>query len=324
MTIGQRLAFDLRQLAVFCAVVETGSMTRGARQLGLTQSAASQLVAALEKAMGVPLIDRDIRPVRATMAGRLLAERGQELLRQAHELDTAVRLNARDAIPALRIAMIDSLSTTLGPDFIRELRKSFPRYALIANPRELSEQQFNARQIDMIVGVDFLQEVETAMAIPLLAEPFALALPAEWDMEVGKLSDLTGRSMIRYTLRTSTGRQVEQALSRLRLDFPREVESDTAETVLTMVAAGLGWAITTPLMALQARSRLAGVRLLPVPGLSLRRRVDLYARKGELGAIPQEIAAILHTLIQDKLVPELREVAPWIGDGLRVFPQPRG
>ena len=159
MTARQTLAFDLRQLAVYCSVVETGSMTRGARQLGLTQSAASQLVAALEKAMGVPLIDRDTRPVRATMAGRLLAERGQELLRQAHELDTAVRLNARDAIPALRIAMIDSLSTTLGPDFIRELRKSFPRCALIANPRELSEQQFNARQIDMIVGVDFLQEV---------------------------------------------------------------------------------------------------------------------------------------------------------------------
>jgi DNA-binding transcriptional LysR family regulator len=325
MNTSQKLGFDLWQLEVFRTVVATGSLTKGARQVGLTQSAASQVVATLEKNMGIALLDRDIRPVQATTAGRLLLEKAHDLLEQAHQLETAVRSTAHYAIPVLRIAMVASLTTTLGPDFVRELGKSVKRCALFANLRGVSEQQFHAREIDILIGVDLLKEVDAVITIPLLIEPYALALPAQWDIDVRSLADLKGRNFIRHTHRTSAGRQVEHVIRQLRLEFPREFESDTADTIATMVSAGLGWSITTPLMALQTKERMTGARLLPLPGIKMRRRVDLYSRKSELGSIPRDVAYVLQVLLRDQIAPSLHAIAPWMmGDQLHVFEQARG
>jgi DNA-binding transcriptional LysR family regulator len=323
MTTPQKLGFDLWQLEVFRTVVATGSLTKGGRQLGLTQSAVSQVVANLEKVMGVALLDRDTRPVQATTAGRLLVEKAHDLLEQARHLETAIRSASHQAIPVLRISMVASLTTTLGPDFVRELGKSVKRCALFANLRGVSEKQFQAREIDVLIGVDLLKEVDGAITIPLLIEPYILALPAEWDLDVRSLADLKGRNFIRYTHRTSAGRQVEQVIRQLRLEFPREFESDTADTIATMVSAGLGWSITTPLMALQTKERMTGVRLLPLPGIKLRRRIDLYSRN-ELGSIPQEVAYVLYVLLRDQIAPRLHVIAPRMGDQLHVFEQARG
>ncbi|WP_250508390.1 LysR family transcriptional regulator, partial [Caballeronia sp. GAFFF3] len=59
---------DLRALQAFVAVCETRSMTEAARVLGVTQSAVSQLIAALEREQGVALFDREFRPVRPNAA----------------------------------------------------------------------------------------------------------------------------------------------------------------------------------------------------------------------------------------------------------------
>jgi hypothetical protein len=63
---------------------------------------------------------------------------------------------------------------------------------------------------------------------------------------------------------------------------------------------------------------------LPLPGIKIRRRIDRYSRKSELGAIPQEVAHVLHVLLRDKIAPSLQTIAPWMGDQFHVFEQPRG
>src|SRR6202012_3689257 len=121
------------------------------------------------------------------------------------------------------------------------------------------------------------------VAIPLFIEPFILALPEAWQLDVRSFDDLKGRKFLRHTLRTSAGHQIEQMLRHRRIDFPKEFESETVDTIATMMSAGVGWSITSPLMALQSKERLHGVKLLPLPGNPLRRRIDLYCRKAELG-----------------------------------------
>lgn len=71
---------DTHLLRTFVAVARTGSFSAAARELGYTQSAVSQHIAALESRLGVPLLNR--RPVAATEAGaRLLEHAGPILLR---------------------------------------------------------------------------------------------------------------------------------------------------------------------------------------------------------------------------------------------------
>jgi DNA-binding transcriptional LysR family regulator len=73
--VGRRLRF--RDLQVFFAVVQSGSMAKAAAQLGLTQPAVSDIVAGLEQMFGVRLFDRNPRGVEPTIYGRALLKRGR-------------------------------------------------------------------------------------------------------------------------------------------------------------------------------------------------------------------------------------------------------
>src|SRR5205823_10229157 len=72
--IGRRL--KLRDLHVFFTVVQRGSMAKAAQQLGVSQPAVSEVIADLEYALGVKLLDRRPHGVEPTMYGDALLRRG--------------------------------------------------------------------------------------------------------------------------------------------------------------------------------------------------------------------------------------------------------
>jgi DNA-binding transcriptional LysR family regulator len=77
----------LEQLRVFVAVAEGEHMTRAARELNLTQSAASAAIAALEERHGVKLFDRIGRRIALTAAGRAFLAEAKAILRRALEAE---------------------------------------------------------------------------------------------------------------------------------------------------------------------------------------------------------------------------------------------
>jgi DNA-binding transcriptional LysR family regulator len=64
-----------------------------------------------------------------------------------------------------------------------------------------------------------------------------------------------------------------------------------------MVAAGIGWALITPLCLLQARADAGAVAVSPLPGPPLARELTLVARKGEYGVLPRRIAALVADIL---------------------------
>ncbi|MFC0582197.1 LysR family transcriptional regulator [Micrococcoides hystricis] len=64
----------------FLAVAQTGSITAAAHKLHMTQPPLSQAIAALERDLGVALLDRQPRGVELTEAGKVLAQDGRALL----------------------------------------------------------------------------------------------------------------------------------------------------------------------------------------------------------------------------------------------------
>src|ERR1044072_2278928 len=77
---------NLRRLAYFAAVVETGSFTAAAERLGITKAVVSQQVARLEREFRTSLLVRTTRRVEATEAGRAFFQRCASIL---HEADDA-------------------------------------------------------------------------------------------------------------------------------------------------------------------------------------------------------------------------------------------
>ena len=98
---------DLRALETFVAVCDANSMVLAAERLGLSQSAVSQAIRALEDALGVQLMDREVRPARPTHAGRLLYEVSTPLLLQARAAMDQVRAVARQELTQIRLGCVE-------------------------------------------------------------------------------------------------------------------------------------------------------------------------------------------------------------------------
>src|ERR1700760_4175644 len=89
---------DTRQLAAFCTVVERRSFSQAAERLGVTQPAASLQVRALEKRLGVQLLDRSGRRVEPTEAGMRLYRGAQRLLALEEQVVSEVTEDAGEEL----------------------------------------------------------------------------------------------------------------------------------------------------------------------------------------------------------------------------------
>ena len=88
-------SFEIRQLYYFTVVVEQGQITRAAAKLHIAQPALSQMMAKLEKAVGVRLLERHPRGVDLTPAGALFYEKASLAVRSAQEAEAVVGPFAR-------------------------------------------------------------------------------------------------------------------------------------------------------------------------------------------------------------------------------------
>ena len=89
---------DLNDIAVFARVVEAGSFTAAARLLGMPKTTVSRRIAALEREVGVRLVQRTTRSLAMTDAGRLYYEQSSQALRTIE--DANLRLAEATAEPS--------------------------------------------------------------------------------------------------------------------------------------------------------------------------------------------------------------------------------
>ncbi|GAB4085579.1 LysR family transcriptional regulator [Myceligenerans cantabricum] len=121
---------DLTRLRVLAAVARTGSVTSAARELGYAQPSVSHHLSRLESEAGIPLLQRAGRGVRLTEAGRLLADRAEEILARvdgaARELEALAEMRAGRA----RLAAFPSALATIVPAAVATLRTDHPGLAV--------------------------------------------------------------------------------------------------------------------------------------------------------------------------------------------------
>src|SRR4029077_17292272 len=89
---------DLNDIVVFARLVEAGSFTAGARLLGMPKTTVSRRIAALEREVGVRLVQRTTRSLNMTDAGRLYYEQSSQALRTIE--DANLRLAEARAEPS--------------------------------------------------------------------------------------------------------------------------------------------------------------------------------------------------------------------------------
>src|SRR5689334_1728968 len=106
--IGRRVR--LRDLHVLFAVVQQRSMAKAGAHLGMSQSAVSQAIAALEHAVQVPLLDRTPRGIELTPYGAALMRRGQIAFDELRSGVRDIEFLADPATGEVRIACTESIA----------------------------------------------------------------------------------------------------------------------------------------------------------------------------------------------------------------------
>jgi DNA-binding transcriptional LysR family regulator len=117
---------DVRRLRVLLAVGEHGSITAAARALSFTPPAVSQQVAALERQLGVALVDRTRRTVRLTEAGHRLAGHAQQVLARLEAAEADLARLDHTVSGVLNVATIPTLGSALLPQALAHLNAVAP------------------------------------------------------------------------------------------------------------------------------------------------------------------------------------------------------
>lgn len=310
-----QLPFDAKTLAIFVAVVETRSMSSAAQKLAMTQSAISQAIKLLEKDLGVTLLDRSVRPLTVTSMGSEVYSQASRWLSEMTALRNQVSTGSTKHLPLLRMGLVDSFASTAGPSLIKSIVHRADKFRVMSGVSPILWNAIKNRELDLAITMPPPEPISGISQLTMLQESYVVALPKHYAKEVKDLKSLVQElSFIRYSGRTPSGSEVEGYLKWLRLQPGHGLEFDSADAVLSMVASGLGWTITTPLCLLQASRHLPDITCVPLPPPIAQRKLVLMTRLGELGKMPEEIAVIVKRILKDESFKAISAAIPWLSD----------
>lgn len=121
---------DVQKWAALMKIVEAGSMTRAAEQLGYSQAGLTYMMNSLESEVGLCLLERSHSGVRLSESGRRLMPEIRRFLRGYDALDAAIQSCRDGQGSTLRIAALDTVSQRWLPKVIAQLRREYPQARL--------------------------------------------------------------------------------------------------------------------------------------------------------------------------------------------------
>jgi len=164
---------NLKHLEHFLALAETGSFSRAAEQLHLTQSALSRSIQTLEADLGGPLVDRIGKRNELTPLGHTVVSRARRIAHEATELRRGVDLLLQGDGGSIRVGLGSGPGAMLMTALLKHMALNHPRVhvSISRGHIDLQLQQLRSRVLDALVidsrsltpGPDVLVEPVTEM-----------------------------------------------------------------------------------------------------------------------------------------------------------------
>ena len=273
---------SLRHLQALVAVHEQGSYRRAADHLGYSQAAITQQIAALEKAIGMPVFQRHGGPrgVTLTAAGEDALEAARDLLARAGQFEARCAATRDGTVGRLAIGTFQSVSTRLLPQVLAEVRAEEPgvRIDIIESDDNdtLIGHLLNGRlDVTFLVGPVADRRVDMH---EVCRDPF-VAMTSVQHAAQGELAlrDLEGQPLIGHQS-CVCHEIVDEGLRKAGVEASFAFRSNDNGAVQAMARAGLGVAVM-PLLAVDPSD--PGVRVLPLrPALPERQILVALPRRG--------------------------------------------
>jgi len=253
----------VKQLRAFCYAVKFGTVARAAEALFLSASSVSLQLSALEKELGVHLLERTRPRLALTREGQMLYDLARPLIEGMESLDQQFRTQ-RQGLDAGEVTIAAGASTIqyLLPTLVRDFREQYPDVRLqLANVTGKDGLALlRSDQVDFAFG-SMLDVPHDLSYEPVQWFDPMLILPLEHPLAEKKevmLEDLSPFGLILPPQRLTTYRLVDLVFQQRRVPYRVAIEVGGWEVIKQYVAMGLGISIVTGICITDHdRSRLA-------------------------------------------------------------------
>lgn len=298
---------NLRQLEVFIAIVEEGSLTRAAERVHIVQPALTHQIKVLEEEFGVPLLVRSSRGVRPTEAGSRLVTQARLLLAQfsalrAHVLGT-------DVEPAgdVRVGAPSTASALVSPRLVSAIARMYPAIrvhifepmtGLVTNWLDETRVDFAISYLPAHQGGADPEKVLTETVFLCCPPDSPEALGGGADVGEIPLSQACSLPLIvphrGYSIRDILEGQARQLNCKLNVS----IEIDTPSLAKALVEEGLGYAFL-PAMAIGAEREQGRIVTRPLSPTVERSVYLVTSRKRPLSATAMVVRGVCREILAD-------------------------
>src|SRR4051812_39501055 len=233
---------DLLTLRVVMAVAESGSISAGSDRLQLAVAAASARISAMEAALGIRIFERSSRGVELTSAGRMLVQRGRELLADADQLATDLRDWSLGLAGHVRMLANASALLQVLPERLEQFTRSHPRIRVDIEERMSPEIPGALLEGRADVGVvDVVTPSQGLAYFPFSHDRLALIVPAGHalaDASEASLAQLLRENFIVLAGANAVSNRLFNAAAAIGETLTVRMQMRSFDAASRMVAAG--------------------------------------------------------------------------------------
>ena len=255
---------SLQKYEIFLRTLETGSVSRAAEDLGLTQSAVSHALTSLEEQFGFPVLKRSRSGVRLTEEGKKVLPSVRAILSAEMQLQETVSSIHGLSTGTIRIGTFTSVAVHWLPSILKEFQAAHPhiRFKLLNGDYHDVEQWLEEGAVDL--GFVSLPTRAPGKVIPLMKDRLLVILPKDHplaNLPCFPISFAKQESFI--SLLESSDQDLRRALDAedIRPNVRFVTKDDYA--IIAMVEQGLGIAIMPELLLQGRRDNIAALELKP-------------------------------------------------------------
>jgi DNA-binding transcriptional LysR family regulator len=273
---------NLDMLRLYCHVVQTTSFSRGAREGGVTQSAASQSIRQLEDDLGVMLLDRSKRPFIVTAQGEKFYKACRDLIEGFDRVRDEVASDYRRIEGTVRVAAIYSVGLHDMGVYMQRFRNLYPEACVRLNCLHPNEVTRSVEEDMADLGlVSYPSSSRTLNVVPLWQEPLRLVCPPSHALAKKKsirCTDLNGVPFVAFDPDLAIRRAIDRILRQEQAHVDVVMEFDNVESIKQGVLLGAGVSIL-PEPVYQKEIALRSLQAISLDREDLTRPIGLIHRR---------------------------------------------
>ncbi len=226
---------QIQTFQVFCDLVETSSFSQAAEKNGVTQSAVSQQIRAIEGLYGVTLIERGKKHFAVTPEGEVFLKAARKILDSYRDIDYRLKEMRDQVAGPLHIATVYSIGFHELPPYLKLYRKQFPDVDLKVHYRRANQVYADVFDSRVDLGLVAYPQARKGIEVePVWQDKLVLICPPKHELakkEMVDLKELEGQRFISFEPDLPTRKAIDGILKKAGVKIKEVVEFDNIETV---------------------------------------------------------------------------------------------